>query len=219
VQRIETIAAGAIDRTAPRARAVSKGIVLPLLGLPDTPPSGEKLRALRLGDGAAALLYAARSVEDVVTLTDPLVPVPEDPLIEAMTLVEGQPVALVDAHALFARYGEVPRAAPAARPRCVLPESEWARTILAPLVTAAGCDIVPAASAAGDPDTVTILLEDVFEAAELLGRVPARPVIRLRDHPENGGRSDTIFRYDREGLLAALAGERNLRSAAGGDSA
>jgi two-component system chemotaxis sensor kinase CheA len=219
VQRIETIAAGAIDRSAPRARAVINGMILPLVGLPDTPPSGEKLRALRLGDGAAELLYAARSVEDVVMLSEALVPVGEDPLIEAMTLVEGQAVALIDAHALFARYGEAPRAAPGARPRCVLPESDWARTILAPLVTAAGYEIVPAASAADDPETVTILSEEVYEAAELLGRVPGGPVIRLRDHPESGGRSDTIYRYDREGLLAALAAARNLRSAAGGESA
>jgi two-component system chemotaxis sensor kinase CheA len=86
-------------------------------------------------------------------------------------------------------------------------------------VTAAGYDIVPAASAADDPETVTILSEEVYEAAELLGRVPGGPVIRLRDHPESGGRSDTIYRYDREGLLAALAAASNLRSAAKGESA
>jgi two-component system chemotaxis sensor kinase CheA len=219
VQRIETLAAGAIDRTAPRARAVINGMILPLVGLPDAPPSGDRLRALRLGDGAGKLLHAVRSVEDVVMLSEALVPVGEDPLIEAMTLVEGQPVALIDAHALFARHGEAPRPAPGARPRCALPESDWARTILAPLVASAGYDIVPAASAVDDADIVTILSEDLFEAAELLGRVPAGPVIRLRDHPESGGRSGTIYRYDREGLLAALAAARHARIAAGGEAA
>jgi two-component system chemotaxis sensor kinase CheA len=31
------------------------------------------------------------------------------------------------------------------------------------------------------------------------------PVIRLRDQPEAPKGSDTIYRYDRDGLLAALA--------------
>jgi two-component system chemotaxis sensor kinase CheA len=130
-----------------------------------------------------------------------------------MTLVEGKPVALIDAHALFARHGAAPLAAPGARPRCALPDSDWARTILAPLVAAAGYDII--AGESSDPDVVTILSEDVFEAAELLGRVPAGPVIRLRDHPEERAGSNTIYRYDREGLLAALAAVRHDRIAGG----
>ncbi len=214
VQRIETAATDAIDRSAARPRVVIEGQILPLVGLPDTLPATEKLRLLRLGDGACELLHAVRAVEDAVELTEALVAVPEDPLIEAMTLVDGQPVALIDAHALFARHGEAPLAAPGARPRCALPDSDWARTILAPLVTAAGYDIVTGDST--DGDVVTILSEDVFEAAEALGRVPAGPVIRLRDHPEERAGRDTIYRYDRDGLLAALAAARHARIAAGG---
>ena len=211
VQRIETAATSAIDRSAARPRVVIEGQILPLVGLPDTPLASEKLRLLRLGDGACELLHAVRAVEDAVELTEALVAVPEDPLIEAMTLVDGQPVALIDAHELFARYGEAPQ--PARRPRCALPDSDWARTILAPLVTAAGYEIVTASST--DGDVVTILSEDVFEAAEALGRVPAGPVIRLRDHPEDRTGGATIYRYDRDGLLAALAAARHARIAGG----
>ncbi|MFN3864363.1 MAG: chemotaxis protein CheA [Erythrobacter sp.] len=207
VQRIETASVAAIDRSAARARAVIDGHILPLVGLPDTPLAAEKLRLLRLGDGACELLHAVSAVEDAVELTGALVPVPEDPLIEAMTLVDGQPVALIDAHALFSRYGEAPL--PAHRPRCALPDSDWARTILAPLVTAAGYEIV--AGRTTDSDVVTILSEDVFEAAEALGCVPAGPVIRLRDHPEDCSGGATIYRYDRQGLLAALAAARQTR--------
>ena len=213
VQRIETASASAIDRSAARPRVVIEGQILPLVGLPDTPLASDKLRLLRLGDGACELLHAVRAVEDAVELTEALVAVPEDPLIEAMTLVDGQPVALIDAHELFARHGEAPLAAPGARPRCALPDSDWARTILAPLVTAAGYDIVIGDST--DSDVVTILSEDVFEAAEALGRVPAGPVIRLRDHPEDRTGGATIYRYDRDGLLAALAAARHARIAGG----
>ncbi|MDC8754425.1 chemotaxis protein CheA [Erythrobacter sp. sf7] len=213
VQRIETASAGAVDRSAPRARMVIDGAILPLAGLPDGPVTGEKLRLLRLGDGASELLHAVREIEDAVELTEALVPVPEDPLVEAMTLVEGRPVALLDAHELFARYGEPPLSSPGARPRCVLPDSEWARSILAPLVTSAGYEVV--SEAGDDPDVVTILSQDVFEVAEALGRMPAGPVIRLSDHPQNSGQDGAIYRYDRERLLAALAAARHPRVAGG----
>lgn len=213
VQRIETAPLTAIDRSAARPRVVIDGMILPLVGLPDTPLKGDKLRLLRLSDGACELLHAVREVEDAIELTAALVPVPEDALIEAVTLVDGKPVALVDAHELFARYGEPPQTAPGARPRCTLPDSDWARTILAPLVTAAGYDIV--ADDGGDVGVVTILFEDVFEVAEALGRVPQGPVIRLRDHPEEPQPRGTIYRYDRDGLLAALAAARHARIAGG----
>jgi two-component system chemotaxis sensor kinase CheA len=213
VLRIETAPASAIDRSAARPRVVIEGAILPLVGLPEGAIKGDKLRLLRLSDGSSELLHAVREVEDAVELTGALVPVPEDPLVEAMTLVDGQPVALLDAHELFARHAGPRTSVPGARPRCALPDNDWARTILAPLVTSAGYDIV--AEGGSDADVVSILSEDLFEAAEALGRVPAGPVIRLRDHPDEGADGDTIYRYDREGLLAALAAARHARIAGG----
>jgi two-component system chemotaxis sensor kinase CheA len=57
------------------------------------------------------------------------------------------------------------------------------------------------------------LFEDLYEVAEALGRTPTGPVIRLRDHPEEPQARDTIYRYDRDGLLAALAAVRHARIA------
>lgn len=208
VQRIETAPASAIDRSAARARVVIDGAILPLIGLPDGPLTAPRVRLLRLSDGSCELLYAVREVEDAVELTEPLRAVPEDPLIEAITLIGGTPVALIDAHALFARHGEVPRAAN--RPRCLLPEGEWARTILAPLVTAAGYDVLP--EGASDPEAIGIVFDDIYEVAAALGHgLPAR-VIRLRDQPDAPADCPTIYRYDREALLAALADMARLRT-------
>lgn len=201
VQRIETAPVTAIDRSAARPRVVIDGLILPLVGLPDTPLTQPRVRLLRLYDGACELLYAVREVEDAVELTGALAPVPEDPLAEAMTLICGQPVTLIDAHALFALHGEPPLAA--ARPACVLPDGDWARSILAPLVTAAGYEIVPEEGAPAG--AIGIVFEDVYEVAEALGRALPGRVIRLRDQPDAPAGSATIYRYDREGLLAALA--------------
>ena len=98
VQRIETAPTSAIDRTTARARVVIDGMILPLIGLPDTPLTTPRVRLLRLSDGACELLHAVREVEDAVELTGAFSPVPEDPLVEAMTLIDGQPVAVIDAH-------------------------------------------------------------------------------------------------------------------------
>lgn len=206
VQRIETAPVSAIDRSTGTARVVIDGLILPLAGLPDGPLTQNRVRLLRLSDGASDLLYAVREVEDAVELTQALRPVPEDPLIEAITLIGGQPVTLIDAHALFARHGDAPR--PAHRHRCLLPEGEWARTILAPLLASAGYDVLPeeaGEAAAAEPDVIGIVFEDMYEVAELLGHTLPAKVIRLRDQPEAPEGCPTVYRYDREGLLAALA--------------
>ena len=213
VQRIETAPVSAIDRSADRPRVVIDGMILPLIGLPDdngpdAPLASPRVRLLRLSDGTCELLYAVREVDDAVELAAAFTPVPEDPLVEAMTLVGDQTVVLIDAHELFARHGEPPVAAN--RPRCALPDDDWARSILAPLVTAAGYDL--ALPGSPDPATLTIVFDEVYEVAEALGRTPAGQVIRLRDHPEKAPGSATIYRYDRDGLLAALAAARQGRT-------
>ncbi len=201
VRRIETAPVSAIDRSAARPRAVIDGMILPLVGLPDAPLTQPRVRLLRLTDGVCEVLHAVREVEDAVELTNALHPVLEDPLAEAMTLVDGVPVTLIDAHALFAAHGAAP--IPVNRPRCVLPDDDWAQSILAPLVSAAGYEVVSAAQ--DDPDTIAIICEEVFEVADALGRAPSGPVIRLREYPDAPKGCETIYRYDRDGLLDALA--------------
>ncbi|MDY7098736.1 MAG: chemotaxis protein CheA [Pseudomonadota bacterium] len=218
VQRIETAPAHAIDRTSSSPRAVIDGVILPLIGLPDGPLATEKVRLLRLSDGDCELLLAVREIDDAVALSQPLKPVADDPLIEAVTLVDGVPVSLLDGHVLFGKYGEPP--APVNRPKCKLPDNDWARTILSPLVTAAGYDIA-AVDGEESADTLSIWFEDEFEAALALDVAISGPVIRLRDLPEAAPGSDTIYRYDRDALLDALRDARardiNQKTASGSE--
>ena len=210
VKRIETAAASAVDRSTGTARAVIDGAILPLVGLPDGPLTSEKVRLLRLSDGACELLYAVAEVDDAVELIEPLKPVADDPLVEAMTLVAGRTVTLIDGHELFARHGEPPE--PAARPLARLPDSEWARTILAPLVASAGYEIAEA-NAPEDEVALTIMFDEVCEIAGGLDRPVSGPVIRLSDQPDGTGRQ-TIYRYDRAALVEALHRARNRGHAA-----
>ena len=207
VQRIETIPASAVDLSLAQPRAVIDGLILPLAGLGDAPLARPKLRLLRLSDGASELLYAVGDVEDAVELPAELTPVPGDPLVEGLMLQGGRPVAVLSGHALFAAHGRP--AEPAERPACLLPDTEWARAILAPLVEEAGYQVVSEDSAKA-PGAVSIMMEDLYEVASHLGQLPAGPVIRLRDHPDAPTGSPSIYRYDREGLAKAL------KAAAGG---
>ncbi|WP_298301343.1 chemotaxis protein CheA [uncultured Erythrobacter sp.] len=199
VQRIETIQTTAVDCSGSHPRAVIDSAILPLVGLPNEPIETEKLRLLRLSDGSGQLLHAVREVEEAVVLSNPLRPIGDEDMIEAVTLVDGKTVSLIDGHELFARYGETPEATD--KPLCRLPEGEWARTILAPLVSSAGYDIVSARDAVED---VTIWFDDEYEAAAALDTSFPAPVVRLRDAPEAVEGSPTIYRYDRDELVKAL---------------
>lgn len=204
VQRIETIPASAIDASGAQPRAVIDGVILPLVGLGESVPARPKLRLLRLSDGLVEVLYAVGDVEDAIELPHSLAPVADDPLVEGLALHEGRPVALLDGHELFARHGDAPQLA--ARPLCRLPDTDWARTILAPLVEAAGYAIADSDTPAGE--AVTIITEDIYEVASHLGQLPQGEIIRLRDHPDAPSDAPSIYRYDRDGFLKALRAAR-----------
>ncbi|KWV91016.1 chemotaxis protein CheA [Erythrobacter sp. YT30] len=202
VQRIETAPASVLDRSTGSARAVIDGVILPVIGLPDGKLTTEKVRFLRMSDGVCELLFAVRQVNDAAELSGNLKPVPDDPLIEGVTLIDDATVLLMDGHELFAKYGEPPEAA--AKPICQLPDNDWARTILAPLVKSAGYDV-----ATEDECDVTIVFEEEYDAARELDQLPKGPVIRLRSQPDPSkdvaaGDDPTVYRYDRDGVLAAL---------------
>ncbi len=208
VKRIETTSADAIERTEKGARAVIDGAILPLIGLPDGPVPAEKVRLLRLSDGDCELLHAVREIDDALELTNKLKPVKDDPLVEAVTLIGDQTVTLIDGHEIFARYGEPPEVT--SRPLCQLPDSDWARTILGPLVSAAGYDVTTASADDDDAPEVAIVLEE--ESASLPSSIEPRAVIRLRSRPEAVDGEESIYRYDRDGLVEAL---RHARAAGG----
>ncbi len=201
VHRIETAPASAIDRTNGTTRAIVDGEILPVIGLTDTPIPSDKVRFLRLNDGTSELLYAAKEIDDAAELTEVLKPFPEDPLFQAITLIDDATALLIDGHRLFTEFGAPPEET--GKPTCQLPESEWARTILEPLVTSAGYNI-----ASGDSCDVKIILEELDDD-ETQNLAEIGSVIRLRDQPnpapnECTDQSRSIYRYDREGILKAL---------------
>ena len=115
--------------------------------------------------------------------------------VSGVTLIDGEPAELIDAHWLFAEHlGAVAR--PQAQLVCRLPENDaWMQNMLRPIVEAAGY-LVIGESDELIPDLVIASEEKPAEAVE-----GARTIV-LRADPE--GEADTIYRYDRAGLLMAL---------------
>ena len=202
VRRIDTIAPEAIDIDGARAQAVVDGHILTLVGHDRGPLPHERCRLLRLSDGSSELVHIVREVVDAAEMHGQIAPATGDPTIEGVVLIDGQPIPVVDGHHLFAEHGHI--AAPAHALTCRVPAgNEWSRTILEPLVTAAGYRIV--CDSDGEEADVAIHLAEAPAPTDC----PARRVIRLRPTPEHSDQNaDTINRYDRDGLLAAL---RQLR--------
>jgi two-component system, chemotaxis family, sensor kinase CheA len=202
VRRIQSLAPEAINREGSAVQATLDGAILPLAGLVGDAVPHDRLTVLRLGDGSSELLLAVGEIENTAALAGPIVPVPGDDTLEGSVLIEDEPAGVIDAHALFARHAG--HLAPQRRLRCRVPaDDEWARSFLAPLVEAAGYAVVTGEDAEAD-----LAFHVSGERPE---PVAAVPVIRLRaDARADGADAQTIYRYDRDALLAAL------KTAAGG---
>ena len=196
VNRIEQIDCSAITAEGEHFQAAINGAILPLVGLAGAIPERERIVVLRLGDGANELLHAIDAIENTADLTGEIRAVAGQDRLEGMALFDGEPAGLIDVHRLFARHAQ--RSRTEQRLRCRLPQDDgWARTFLAPLVEAAGYEIV---WGEGDEADIAILSD-----SEEGGYKTEAAVIRLRTTPETvQGANGSIYRYDRDALLAAL---------------
>jgi len=200
VQRIEDVRPEAVQLSAGRLHVALGETLLPLEGcgcaVPDRP-----IRLLRLGDGHKEIAYGFADVVDILPLPAGLMPATEPGEVRGVVLVGDEQAELLDLHWLFARHGA--RSAPgAARPVCAIPSGDpFMDAILRPLVESAGYDVV--ASGAPGSEAASIVIASA-EAGEAPAPEGAR-LVRIRAAAE--GEDGSVHRYDREALLAALAGE------------
>jgi len=195
VDRIEEVPGSAIRPGAGQLRVQLGETILPLAGVNGELPT-EKVRLFRLNDGANEIGYAFREVVDLSTIAHEVIQAEVPGEIAAVTLIEGEPAELIDAHWLFASH--LSAASRAAEPLiCRLPADDpWMQNILRPIVEAAGYRVVSDADEANAD--VAILSGDTNAGV-------ASRTIRLRSEPEPSSDNDeSIYRYDRAGLFMAL---------------
>jgi two-component system chemotaxis sensor kinase CheA len=204
VQRIEDVPAEAVRLSAGRLHVALGEALLPLEGCGAEVP-GRPIRLLRLGDGRSEIAYGFADVVDILPLPAGLMPATEPGEVRGVVLVGGEQAELLDLHWLFARHGGGP-AARSSPPVCAIPAGDpFMDAILRPLVESAGYEVVATGAPGSESASIVIACEDAGEIEPPEG---AR-LVRIRAGAE--GRSDSVHRYDREALLAALAGETRAK--------
>ena len=199
VDRVEKVPVSAVRTSAGAAQVVIEQRIMPLVGLFGEDLPGEKIELFRLSDGTSEIAYAFREMIDITRIEGELADARGAEAIAGIALIEGEPVEVLDCHALFALYGSAPKIA-GKRPVCRIPAGDrWFQDFLKPLVEAAGYEVVTE----GDDTEADVAIAS-FEAGEAPKRGGGK-AIRLRATREETDESaGTIYRYDREGLVAAL---------------
>jgi two-component system chemotaxis sensor kinase CheA len=196
VDRIEEVPAEAVKKAAGQLRVQVGEAILPLAGVGDAELGDDKLRVFRLNDGAHEIGYAFREVIDFATIDNDVIHAEAPGEVNGVSLINGEPAELVDAHWLFANY--VGSTARAAEPLvCRIPGNDpWMQNMLRPIVEAAGYRVI------GDEEDCAA---DLVIVAQGKDAGEAARAIVLRTEPEPSGKKDeSIYRYDRAGLLMAL---------------
>jgi two-component system chemotaxis sensor kinase CheA len=198
VDRIEEVPVSAVKKSAGQLRVQVGDAILPLAGADGDALDGERVRLFRLNDGAHEIGYAFAEVLDFAAIEHDVIHAERPGEISGVTLINNEPAELVDAHWLFAN--QVGVAARAQEQRvCLVPGWDpWMQNMLRPLVEAAGYRVIDDA----DDAKADLVIASVGE--ELPDEVTDK-TIWLRPEPDALGKKDqSIYRYDRAGLLMAL---------------
>jgi two-component system chemotaxis sensor kinase CheA len=197
VERIEDVSADSVKFSAGQLRIALGERILPLAGCGTKVPEG-KLRILRLSDGEGELAYGFAEVIDLVSIGDDVMPAGTPGEIGGVTLINGEQVEVIDSYWLFGEAREVKGTDQLV---CALSEDPWMENILRPLIEAAGYRTVKA----GEVPAESVDLFITNAEAEALPEAPSGAVIKIRaKKTRKGKKDDSIYRYDREGLLEAL---------------
>jgi two-component system chemotaxis sensor kinase CheA len=198
VDRIEEVVASeAIRHSAGQLRVQLGEAILPLAGIDKPDELDGKVRVFRLNDGSHEIGYAFREVIDLMSLAGEVIPSDVPGAVSGVTLIDGEPAELIDAHWLFAEHiGAAAR--PASQLVCRLPEGDaWMQNMLRPIVEAAGYLVI------GEEDELAADITIVSEGRDV-ATVAGGRVLRLASDPDAADGQDKIYRYDRAGLLIAL---------------
>lgn len=199
VDRIEKVGAGAIHLSAGRLRLTIDDRIVPVAAIDGGDPKRTG-SVLRLRDGVTEIAYAIAEPADIVPMPNDIAPAAVHGPIGGVALIDGEPVELLDPMWLFGAHGgDDAQSDCGPTPVCLLVggDTGWLGTFVQPMLEQAGYRVVSMLDP-GETAQVVLTLD-----AEPEG-VATAPVVRLRSR-RNGGGDGSIYRYDRDALLGALA--------------
>ncbi|HEX4693909.1 chemotaxis protein CheA [Sphingomonas sp.] len=195
VDRVETVPADTARFSGGRMRLLIEGRIVPLAALGEIAGRAE-IAVLRIKDGDAEVAYAIAEAVDIVAIPAEIVPSAQPGPILGVVTIDDEQIELIDPQWLLGP--EVGAAVRPGAPLCLI-EGEadgWIATFLKPVLEAAGYRV---ATYAHDDDRPAVILTTDPAAAE-----DAR-VVRLSNDRRDIGGEGQVYRYDRAGLLAAVA--------------
>jgi two-component system chemotaxis sensor kinase CheA len=196
VDRIEEVSVSAVKKAAGQLRVQVGEAILPLAGAEGADLGNDKLRLFRLSDGVHEIGFAFKEVIDFAAIEHDVIHAECPGEVSGVSLINGEPAELLDPHWLFASY--IGAAARPAEPLvCRMPSDDpWMQNMLRPIVEAAGYLVVGDDAEIAADLVIATQGDDVGDAAN---------AIVLRNEAEPAGKKDeSIYRYDRAGLLMAL---------------
>jgi two-component system chemotaxis sensor kinase CheA len=197
VDRVETVQADAARFSGGRMRLLVDGRIIPLAALGDITGRTE-FAVLRVKDGDAEVAYAIAEPIDIVAIPADIIPAAAPGPILGVVTIGDEQIELIDPQWLLGPdIGDVVQ--PGA-PLCLIDsETEgWIATFLKPVLESAGYRV--ATRAAFNEQPAVILTTDATISAGGNGRV-----VQLSNSRADTGGSGKVYRYDRAGLLAAVA--------------
>lgn len=201
VSRIQTVDSAAVRMLDDGAQVVIDGDIYPLAGTSYGALSEDEINLLIFSDGANQIAYVIQDVVDTIHIANAVVPEEKKGEIEGVTLFDGEAVEVLDCHWLFTRhdgdgYRQVSKT-------CQIDEDDpWVRSILRPMVEAAGYKIV----GAGSDEAVDIAI--TMSPQEPAPRHAGQVITLTNDPAAADHKVGVIYRYDRSALLASLSDKR-----------
>jgi two-component system chemotaxis sensor kinase CheA len=197
VDRIEEVPAKSIRKAAGQLRVQLGDSILPLAGVNTDLPKDEKVRVFRLNDGTHEIGYAFREVIDLSAIERDVILSDTTGEVSGVTLIDGEPAELIDAHWLFANHVGLSARSGSRKLVCKLPSADsWMQNMLRPIVEAAGYRVV-GDEYDGQPDLVIASQGEDIKTDSSGRKIVLRP-------EREGDDEQSIYRYDRAGLLMAL---------------
>ena len=201
VNRITKADVDAVRTDGDKAQAVLDDAIIPLASLDKAQLPQGQCNMLLLGDGETEIGYVIDRVLDTVTLDNKVMSGTAGGEVEGVVLLDGRAVEMLDCHWLFAQFGRPVQKA--AKATCRIDMSDpWAKSILHPLVEAAGYRVIDV-DASEEADIAIALQDsaaDTMQAAEL---------IQLISDPEAANdTANSVYRYDRDALMAVLQSKK-----------
>ena len=201
VVRMEDIDASSIFDVGGRICASLEDTLFDLVDY-DPQSDATNIKVLRLTDGSRSIMLAVDDVIDIFSIPSQLVPSSQPERFEGLVNIEGEPVELLNVFQWF-ESAVTPADAADALPLCFVEaegDAYWERNILTPLLTASGYRV---SFEQAERENAAVILAREANASDVSDRERA---LILRDSMlAKPTEFNSIYRYDRVGLLSAIS--------------